>query len=163
MARTALFSRLRSVVSRLAPAGPELGRSPAITRRHLLRAGAGLGVLACGPQSSPAPLTPRAPSQRVAVIGGGLAGLHCAYRLAQAGVDVTVYEANARIGGRTFSGRKLFRDPKLTSELGTELIDGDHLTMQALAQELNVSLDPRCGSAESGCEPETMRCRPNWK
>jgi monoamine oxidase len=149
MARTALFSRLRSVVSRLAPAGPELGRSPAITRRHLLRAGAGLGVLACGPQSSPAPLTPRAPSQRVAVIGGGLAGLHCAYRLAQAGVDVTVYEANARIGGRTFSGRKLFRDPKLTCELGAELIDGDHLTMQALAQELNVSLDPRYGSAES--------------
>jgi protoporphyrinogen oxidase len=35
----------------------------------------------------------------VGVIGGGLLGLTTAYRLAQAGVDVTVYERDAQLGG----------------------------------------------------------------
>ena len=37
---------------------------------------------------------------KVAVIGGGLAGLNCAVLLSRAGVDVTVYEASERVGGR---------------------------------------------------------------
>src|SRR6476469_604319 len=37
---------------------------------------------------------------RVAIVGGGLAGLTCAYRLRQAGVFATVYEGNSRLGGR---------------------------------------------------------------
>ena len=40
---------------------------------------------------------------RVAVVGAGLAGLACAVDLARAGVDVTVYEANDRVGGRAWS------------------------------------------------------------
>lgn len=35
----------------------------------------------------------------ITVIGGGLAGLGAAYRLRQAGQDVTVFEANDRLGG----------------------------------------------------------------
>jgi protoporphyrinogen oxidase len=40
-----------------------------------------------------------APTHRVAVIGGGLLGLTAAYRLARAGVAVTVYERDAGVGG----------------------------------------------------------------
>lgn len=40
---------------------------------------------------------------RVAVVGAGFAGLACAVDLALAGVDVTVYEARERVGGRVWS------------------------------------------------------------
>lgn len=41
----------------------------------------------------------RAP-KRIAVIGGGMAGMTAAYRLAQAGFDVTLWERGARLGGQ---------------------------------------------------------------
>jgi squalene-associated FAD-dependent desaturase len=40
---------------------------------------------------------------RLAVVGGGLAGLSAAVELADAGAAVTLYEARARLGGATFS------------------------------------------------------------
>jgi squalene-associated FAD-dependent desaturase len=40
---------------------------------------------------------------RVAVVGGGLAGLAAAVELADAGAGVTLYEARSRLGGATFS------------------------------------------------------------
>jgi squalene-associated FAD-dependent desaturase len=40
---------------------------------------------------------------RASVVGGGLAGLAAAVELADAGAEVTVYEARARLGGATFS------------------------------------------------------------
>jgi monoamine oxidase len=39
----------------------------------------------------------------VAVVGAGFAGLACAVDLVRAGVDVTVYEARERVGGRVWS------------------------------------------------------------
>lgn len=41
--------------------------------------------------------------KRVAVLGAGVAGLTAAYRLAQAGSVVTVFEASNRLGGRNFT------------------------------------------------------------
>ena len=38
--------------------------------------------------------------QKVAVIGAGLAGLTTAYRLQKEGMDVDLYEARNRVGGR---------------------------------------------------------------
>ena len=79
---------------------------------------------------------------RVAVIGAGIAGLHCAYRLQQSGVHVTVYEASTRVGGRMFTARE--EDyAEQTFELGGELIDSNHATMLALAEELEITLDDR--------------------
>jgi squalene-associated FAD-dependent desaturase len=43
---------------------------------------------------------------RVAVVGGGLAGIAAALELADAGSTVTLYEARARLGGATYSVRR---------------------------------------------------------
>ena len=40
---------------------------------------------------------------RIAVVGGGLAGLAAAIECADAGAEVTLYEARSRLGGATFS------------------------------------------------------------
>lgn len=40
---------------------------------------------------------------RIAIIGGGLAGLYAAYRLHQLGIDFDLFEARSRLGGRIFS------------------------------------------------------------
>jgi len=75
-----------------------------ITRRRFVGAAAagtaGAALAACtGPERTfglfpGASNATKAPSgERVVVIGAGLAGLTCAYRLRQRGIDVTLYEA----------------------------------------------------------------------
>ncbi|KAI4389697.1 hypothetical protein MLD38_001896 [Melastoma candidum] len=43
---------------------------------------------------------PKGSAKRVAVVGAGVSGLAAAYRLKSSGVDVTVFEADARVGGK---------------------------------------------------------------
>jgi len=43
---------------------------------------------------------------RVAVVGGGLAGIAAALELADAGSTVTLYESRTRLGGATYSVRR---------------------------------------------------------
>ncbi|MGC4091112.1 MAG: NAD(P)/FAD-dependent oxidoreductase [Polyangiaceae bacterium] len=136
MAKTPLFSRLRCLTARA------LGNSPRVSRRALLGYGFGSALAACGPTSTPPPSTPL-DNRRVAVIGAGLGGLHCAYRLFQAGVDVRVYEANTRIGGRIFTGRRLFADERAYCELGGEFIEDTHATMLQLSSEFAIPLEDR--------------------
>jgi monoamine oxidase len=76
----------------------------------------------------------------VAVIGGGIAGLHCAYRLAEQGVAVRVFESSARTGGRMWTGRGLYPDG-MVFELGGELVDTGHTTIRGLADDLGLTLD----------------------
>jgi monoamine oxidase len=94
----------------------------------------------------------------VAVIGAGLAGLHCAYRLQQAGVDVTVFEASSRVGGRTFTARGMFPDDQL-AELGGELIDSNHRFMRGLADELGLALDDRLEDVSDRLSADTWYVR----
>ncbi|MEZ5228393.1 MAG: FAD-dependent oxidoreductase [Acidimicrobiales bacterium] len=49
-------------------------------------------------------------SEKVAIIGGGFTGLTAAYRLAEAGVDVTIFEAGNELGGLA-SGFELLGQP----------------------------------------------------
>ena len=63
------------------------------------------------------------PTVDVIVIGAGVAGLSCAYRLALGGATVVVFEARNRIGGRIWT----LRMPELAPvELGAQVVHGNH-------------------------------------
>ena len=89
--------------------------------------------------------------QTIAIIGGGLAGLTCAYRLKQAGVRATVYEGSERLGGRCFTLRNHFAEGQ-TVERGGELIDTDHVQIRRLARELDLTLDDLHAHESPGSE-----------
>ncbi len=115
----------------------------AISRRALLKgAMAGVGVAslpfvqACAGDGRP-------PGEvRVGIVGAGIAGLHCAHRLVEAGFLVQVYEAQDRVGGRMWTGRDLFPEGQIF-EIGGELIDSNHASLWALADEFDIALDDR--------------------
>lgn len=97
-------------------------------------AGAGIAV---GGSFGKAKADPKPPSTaRVAIIGGGLAGMACADRLRAKGISAVVYEANSRLGGRCYSSH-LF--PGQTVEMGGELIDNAHKNMLGYAQEFKLA------------------------
>ncbi len=76
------------------------------------------------------------------IVGAGLAGLACAYRLHRAGVGAAIYEARAdRVGGRCWTAREFGR--RQVGEHGGEFIDSDHTRMRALVRELGLRLEDR--------------------
>src|SRR5260370_9376548 len=148
MPRTSLFHEVRRLLRNAAyvertrePASVAIERAEQElwNRRRFLRTSA---VAATGAVVAPF-LFPRAAlarnSCRVLILGGGTAGLTCAYRLQQAGISSQIVEASYRIGGRMFSLRNFFPDNQI-AELGGELIDGEHTAIRALAKELDVPL-----------------------
>ena len=119
----------------------------AISRRKFVRtisaAGAGLAL--------PISLFANRPirtNARVAVVGAGLAGLTCAYRLKQSDIIATVYEANTRLGCRCWT-RHDFAFGHV-AEHGGELIDQGHTTIRHLAQELGLPLDNLLAAEPNG-------------
>lgn len=76
---------------------------------------------------------------RVAIVGAGLAGLACATRLATKDIGVTVYEANTRVGGRTFTDRTTFGGREV--DLGGEFVDSWHDQLRGLVSALGLSLE----------------------
>lgn len=89
---------------------------------------------------------------RVVIVGAGLAGLTCAYRLKQAGISATIYEANTRLGGRCWTRRGDFAEGQI-AEHGGELIDQGHVRVRHLAQELGLPLDNLLAAEPNGTEP----------
>ncbi|MGB8843951.1 MAG: FAD-dependent oxidoreductase [Aliidongia sp.] len=78
-------------------------------------------------------------SPHVVVVGAGLAGLTAARSLKRAGVEVTLYEASSRVGGRVHSVVGQF-GPGLVTELGGEFIDSRHSDLLALVREFGLPL-----------------------
>ena len=75
---------------------------------------------------------------KVVVIGAGLSGLTAAYRLQQNGIDVEVYEARNRVGGRVFTVN-VSGD---TAELGGQNISdgGEAENLRGLIKELGLEI-----------------------
>jgi monoamine oxidase len=135
MARTPLMQELERAVA-------DVGRANdgwRGTRAGLLRraGAAGIGMAAFG---RIAPAARAAATPRIVVVGAGLAGLTCAYRLKRAGLAAQVYEASDRVGGRCWTGRGVFSEGQIY-ERGGELIDQGHTAIRSLAQELDLVLD----------------------
>jgi len=137
MPRTELFSQLRRAL-RAADYVEREGISfdEAWSRRGFLKTSA---VAAAGAAIGWPRLASAQDAARVVILGAGTAGLTCAYRLQQSGVDSMILEASPRIGGRMYSLKNYFPDDQV-AELGGELIDTEHHAIRNLALELGCEL-----------------------
>jgi monoamine oxidase len=73
------------------------------------------------------------------IIGAGFSGLAAAYKLKNAGWNVTVLEARDRIGGRVFS-YSFRQNPNLICELGAEWVGESHERIKTLCRDFRISL-----------------------
>jgi monoamine oxidase len=93
---------------------------------------------------------------RIVIVGAGLAGLTCAYRLRRHGVHAQVFEArDDRLGGRCWTVRG-FQNGQV-SEHGGEFIDTRHVQIRRIVDELGLTLEDR-----SKGEPPDDATRPLW-
>ena len=148
MARTPLANAVEEAVAKIADEQTKTTR-----RRFLKGAGATVvGATLLGRLAEPgiAKGSPP-PGTRIVVVGAGLAGLTCDYRLQQAGYAAQVFEASGRIGGRCYTGRGDFADGQ-NYEHGGELIDNNHIEMKQLVQELGFTLDNLYVAETNGTE-----------
>src|SRR5712671_7458578 len=111
MARTPLLNRCRELVAdfeeagragRMVEAVQEERRQMRLTRRDFLKVtGVTVGAAALGGPVAALAATGPKPSatSRIAIVGGGIAGLTAALTLQDAGISSTVYEASSRWGG----------------------------------------------------------------
>jgi monoamine oxidase len=113
-----------------------------VSRREFIKV-TGAAVGAAAVTSPIAAFAGAAP--RIAIVGGGIAGLNAALTLQDAGVASTVYEASNRVGGRMHSDSPLTNpggtstwENDQTSEHCGELIDSGHKTILKLANRFNL-------------------------
>ena len=85
----------------------------------------------------------------IAIVGGGMAGLHAAYILKQAGLKTTIYEGSSRPGGRIFTIPEMM-GTGLWTEMGGEFIDSNHTDMINLAGHFKLPLLDRHAVSEKG-------------
>jgi protoporphyrinogen/coproporphyrinogen III oxidase len=78
-------------------------------------------------------------NRKVIVVGAGMAGLAAAFRLRQAGLDVTVLESSNRVGGRLVTDS---RDGYLI-ERGAQLITSTYRNALGLVKELGLEAELR--------------------
>ena len=78
--------------------------------------------------------------KRIVIIGGGISGLVSASLLKEAGHQVTIIEANRRIGGRIYTKREPFLDYQYT-ELGAMRIPSIHHLTFALINKYNLQVN----------------------
>src|SRR5436309_6905415 len=134
---------VEEVVAEYERTHPRSGHDPAEwSRRQFLKgaAAAGAGVVATGALGLRALPAAAKSHPTIAIVGGGLAGLSCAYLLAKRGLRSTVYEARAeRLGGRCWTLRGFFENEQ-TGEHHGQYIDSRHRQLRRLAAELDIDL-----------------------
>ena len=164
MARTPLLRALQrmaeehSTAQRLGIDAAELRgrREEAYSRGEFLkRAGVvGAGALALPAVANAATPRKSGNTPRIAIIGGGIAGLTAALTLADKGVYSDVYESSGRLGGRMHSDWTEFGhnfwDNGQQAELCGELIDTNHKTILQLAQRFGLPTVDLLGAQPNG-------------
>jgi monoamine oxidase len=117
-----------------------------IDRRRLMKLAAmAAGTLYRSPLQAlafdPKPLARRGRPRRFLVLGAGLAGLSAAWRLSEAGHEVTILEAQRRPGGRVLTLREPFSDG-LYAEAGAGRIPDTHAATLYYVKLFGLPLDP---------------------
>ena len=143
MARTPLLSRVQQLfedfshaeATGTSVADVQAARGERRSRRDFLKAGA---VTAAGALAwSARPLA--APAPRIAILGGGIAGLNAALTLQDRGYFSTIYEASPRVGGRMHSDTTSWLNGQVSEHCG-ELIDSGHATILDLAGRFHIAV-----------------------
>ena len=122
----------------------EREQMPGVPRREFLKRAGAAGTVAAvaGPLVFARPARAAA-APRIAIVGGGIAGLAAALALQDKGVSADVYESSARLGGRMHSDWQEFGTSFWAggqqAELCGELIDSNHKTILMLAQRFRLA------------------------
>ncbi|QHW29881.1 FAD-dependent oxidoreductase [Paenibacillus rhizovicinus] len=90
---------------------------------------------------------------RIVIVGAGLAGLTCAYRLKQAGYAAIIYEADDKPAAGRCSTRYGDFDEGQVAERGGMLIDTGHRAIRRLAREMRLKLTDLLAAEPPGTEP----------
>ena len=161
MARTPLMRALQRLAREHHEAQAQ-GISPAehrertLTRRELVKRGGlvGAAVMIGGPAAlaRPARAAVGWNQSRIAIVGGGIAGLSAALRLQDKGVGSTVYEASGRIGGRMHSDHSGYFSDGQVAEFCGELIDTGHTTIRHLAKRFHLPLTDLIAAQPAGTD-----------
>jgi monoamine oxidase len=104
-------------------------------RRDFLKT---VGAVTAGIALSSQNVFPQSRKRSAVIIGAGFSGLASAYKLKNAGWNVTVLEARDRIGGRVFSHK--FAGSDLVCELGAEWVGESHERLKSLCHDFNIPL-----------------------
>ena len=110
---------VKGILAYIGAAGEQVGGAPA-------------AAPASAAQAAPAPK--KAGKTTVAVIGGGPAGLSCAFYLALKGYEPTVFEKNQELGGMLRYGIPSYRFPR-------EKLDGEIASILSLGIEVHTGVD----------------------
>jgi monoamine oxidase len=86
-------------------------------------------------------IRPAEAKRKVVIVGGGLAGLSCAYELRKLGFEVVVLEGQGRAGGRVQTLRDGL-DSELSAEAGATRIPDTHWMTLAYVREFGLTLEP---------------------
>lgn len=121
----------------------EQGRT---NRRSFLKGvglvGSLLALEACKSRDFNSSVSSNKSDDRVAILGGGVAGLTTAFHLARNNVGCTIYEGSERIGGRIYTKFDFIKGTRGNQfcELGAELVDSTNEELLSLKDMLNQEL-----------------------
>ena len=106
------------------------------SRREFLKI---LGATSIGIALAPKDTFAQRRKKSCVIIGAGFSGLAAAYKLKNAGWNVTVLEARDRISGRVFSA-SMPQSKNLVFELGAEWVGESHERIKALCRDFSIPL-----------------------